>query len=593
MATLPDIDELIARIREEAQRPEYQVPEPAPLEPLRLSQAPAAAATRTASPASAPAAATPDTLEDFLLIPAHADFVEQAYQRLLGRAADAAGAAYYGARLQQGYGRPFVLAALAAAREPAGFRGEVAGLGLAPVVYNLWRVLRRLGLGSVGRWANAGYHGWRQLRLLISPREPAALGALPQERQLLQRQAERLQVLGGEHESLERRLRETRSQLEAQPARCTQAIAQLRAQLEPGLAALQSGLERVDRRAGRLDDGVAGQADALRAQDQRLEQLQRELAVTRAALQAQRNQLDALLRGAGDGARASATASGGSDAPAAAATAAATGTAGTPAPAAEAALAARIDRYYDAFEAHCRGSEAAVRDKQRPYLDLIAAQPAPLRALPVIDVGSGRGEWLALLRDAGLPALGIDSSATLAAHCRNRGLEVIAGDAVAVLAKREACSAAAISALHVVEHLPFELLFRLLEEMHRVLAPGGLLILETPNPENLLVGSHTFYHDFSHRNPVTPTALEFLVGYQGFTGIELRRLHPYREEALIREDSVAARRLNVHLYGAQDFAVVARRPVEGAVPAAPAPAGDGTADGAVPPGPAGAAPAPR
>ncbi|MGT2491386.1 hypothetical protein ACU4GD_14795 [Cupriavidus basilensis] len=40
----------------------------------------------------------------------------------------------------------------------------------------------------------------------------------------------------------------------------------------------------------------------------------------------------------------------------------------------------------------------------------------------------------------------------------------------------------------------------------RALAPGGSILIETLNPENLLVGSHTFYHDFSHRNPVTPTS---------------------------------------------------------------------------------------
>src|SRR5690606_28194167 len=113
---------------------------------------------------------------------------------------------------------------------------------------------------------------------------------------------------------------------------------------------------------------------------------------------------------------------------------------------------------------------------------------------------------------------------------------------------------------HIVEHLPFEVLFPVIEQAWRVLAPGGVLILETPNPENVLVGSHTFYHDFSHRNPVTPTSLQFLVGYHGFAVSDVLRLSPYPSGDRIEDGTALAERVNGHLYGPQDYAVIARKP---------------------------------
>ncbi|WP_172656331.1 hypothetical protein [Halomonas sp. PR-M31] len=95
-----------------------------------------------------------------------------------------------------------------------------------------------------------------------------------------------------------------------------------------------------------------------------------------------------------------------------------------------------------------------------------------------------------------------------------------------------------------------------MDEAQRVLAPGGVLILETPNPENILVGSHTFYHDPTHLNPLTPTAMSFLLTYHGFAEVEVRRFNPYPEEAKVPGNDALTERVNGHLCGPQDFAVV-------------------------------------
>jgi O-antigen chain-terminating methyltransferase len=116
-----------------------------------------------------------------------------------------------------------------------------------------------------------------------------------------------------------------------------------------------------------------------------------------------------------------------------------------------------------------------------------------------------------------------------------------------------------VSAFHVAEHLPFELLFDLVHEAARVLRPGGVLLLETPNPENLLVATHTFYHDYTHRNPLTPSSLGFLLRYAGLHRVDVLRLNPYPPSARVPGTELVTERLNGLLCGPQDFAVVGER----------------------------------
>ncbi|CAO1661703.1 DUF4214 domain-containing protein [Halomonas sp. NYA30] len=216
-----------------------------------------------------------------------------------------------------------------------------------------------------------------------------------------------------------------------------------------------------------------------------------------------------------------------------------------------------FDAYYLAFEDACRGSEAQIRrhlDNYQPQWE--AARQAGTRAL---DVGCGRGEWLALLTEQGFEPHGVDFNIAMIEHCRERGFDVTHADAVSVMRTEPENSHALVSAFHLIEHLPFGVLYSLVDQANRILAPGGVLILETPNPENLLVGSHTFYHDPTHRNPITPTAISFLLTYLGFSDVEVRRFNPYPEEAKVPGDDPLTARVNGHLCGPQDFAVIGRK----------------------------------
>ena len=231
---------------------------------------------------------------------------------------------------------------------------------------------------------------------------------------------------------------------------------------------------------------------------------------------------------------------------------------------AQAALASELDTYYLAFENAHRASARDMRagfQAYQPLLDSLKAKDQPMSAL---DLGCGRGEWLVFLAEQGFDARGIDASQAMVAHCQAQGLKVDECDLLQALRRQADGSLNLITAFHVAEHLDFASLYSLVAQAWRVLKPGGALLLETPNPENPLVGSYTFYHDPTHRNPLTPSALEFLLGYHGFERLDVLRLNPYPESARVPGEDLLTERINGLLCGPQDFAVVGRRPDTGA-----------------------------
>lgn len=225
-------------------------------------------------------------------------------------------------------------------------------------------------------------------------------------------------------------------------------------------------------------------------------------------------------------------------------------------------LASELETYYLAFENAHRGSPAQLAEQYVAYLPLVHSLQALAAEHPTaqaLDLGCGRGEWLVFLQSHGLKAWGVDSNAVMLTEAQARGCRVQAQDLLDALRAQPDQSLLAVSAFHVAEHLPFEVLYTLVGQAHRVLLPGGRLILETPNPENLLVGAHTFYHDHTHRNPLTPTALSFLLRYWGFESVDVLRLHPYPESARVPGHDPLTERVNGHLCGPQDFAVLGAR----------------------------------
>jgi 2-polyprenyl-3-methyl-5-hydroxy-6-metoxy-1,4-benzoquinol methylase len=170
------------------------------------------------------------------------------------------------------------------------------------------------------------------------------------------------------------------------------------------------------------------------------------------------------------------------------------------------------ERLYLGFEDYFRGSEEAIRDRQRAYLPLLGGRGRTL------DVGCGRGEFLELMRDAGIEAAGIDIDPSMVEHCRRKGLErVHVADAVSHLETLVDHSLEVIFAAQVIEHLPYPELLRLLRFSREKLAPGGLLVLETVNP-HCPQALKQFWIDPTHRHPLFPETVVALCRLTGFAG---------------------------------------------------------------------------
>lgn len=215
-----------------------------------------------------------------------------------------------------------------------------------------------------------------------------------------------------------------------------------------------------------------------------------------------------------------------------------------------------LDSFYAAFEASFRGSREDLKNRQRIYLDRVAGVSTKL---PVLDIGCGRGEWIELLGERGVPAYGIDLNRIFVSGARKANLDVRETEALAHLRSLEDASLSGISAFHFIEHLQFSDLISVIDEAKRVLAPGGFLLLETPNPENLMVGASTFWSDPTHRAPLRPGISKFMVEQRGFVDAEIIYLHPDDDQAHFPGSDAVASRLNQLFYGARDYAIWARK----------------------------------
>lgn len=175
-----------------------------------------------------------------------------------------------------------------------------------------------------------------------------------------------------------------------------------------------------------------------------------------------------------------------------------------------------IDDLYVSFEDKFRGNFEEITARQRVYIPYIEEVVKEAGKGEIIDLGCGRGEWLELLKEQGFTARGVDSNRIMTSLCRKRHLKVDQDDALDFLRSLPANSAISVTGMHLIEHIPFKGLVELFDQVLRVLKPGGVLILETPNPRNILVGAGDFYRDPTHTQPIFPDSLGFIAETRGF-----------------------------------------------------------------------------
>ncbi|WP_186308449.1 class I SAM-dependent methyltransferase [Paraburkholderia sp. BCC1885] len=216
----------------------------------------------------------------------------------------------------------------------------------------------------------------------------------------------------------------------------------------------------------------------------------------------------------------------------------------------------RVDDFYRAFEDVFRGPRELIKSRLAVYLPFVEPLLSHFSGATTLDLGCGRGEWLELMREIGFKARGVDLDENMLTACHRAGLNVENRDALEALRALPDECLAIVSAFHVVEHIGFDDLRTLVSEAKRVLLPGGLLVLETPNPENIVVASRKFYLDPSHFKPIPSELLGFVAQYSGFARVRAIGL---QENEAIRSPNEPVNLMQVLDGVSPDYAVVAQK----------------------------------
>jgi SAM-dependent methyltransferase len=235
---------------------------------------------------------------------------------------------------------------------------------------------------------------------------------------------------------------------------------------------------------------------------------------------------------------------------------------------ASAAFAPSLDAYkYVGFEDQFRGSREVIRARLESYLPFFGG------ASDVLDVGCGRGEFLDLLAERGIAGRGVDLNHEMAELCRARGLDVTEADAVGYLSGLPDASLGGIFAAQVVEHLEPGYLLRFLELAFHKLRPGGRIVLETLNPACWVAFFESYIRDITHRWPLHPDTLKYLVTASGFARASIEYRSPVPEQDRLQSVAFSAgvdpafhdlseimngntAKLNARIFTYMDYAIV-------------------------------------
>jgi len=223
---------------------------------------------------------------------------------------------------------------------------------------------------------------------------------------------------------------------------------------------------------------------------------------------------------------------------------------------------------YFIFEDRFRGSRNDTKAKQLKFVKYFEG------CKNVLDIGCGRGEFLELLKDNGISGHGIDIDEDMVRYCRSRDLNVEKLDAVSYLNQLEDKSLDGIFIDQVVEHLDPDYLIKMIDLCYKKMLFGAYIIMETVNPLSLL-SLADFYMDMSHKRPVHPETLKFLMSAAGFRETVAQFYEPAVEDGRLRyidADELAEKErsladiinrntdmLNNMIFGPRDYAAIGKK----------------------------------
>ena len=176
--------------------------------------------------------------------------------------------------------------------------------------------------------------------------------------------------------------------------------------------------------------------------------------------------------------------------------------------------------FYFEFENNFRGSREQIMQVLSSYDGLLDYILNIDNNPSLLDIGSGRGEWMQKCNAKGFNSIGIELDLKMVNVSRNLGLNIQHGDALSFLDTFTEDSFSIVSAFHVIEHMNHENIRELLLKSKKILKPNGLLILETPSIDNILVSTKSFHIDPTHINPIHPDLLAFMIKRIGFNELK-------------------------------------------------------------------------
>lgn len=184
-----------------------------------------------------------------------------------------------------------------------------------------------------------------------------------------------------------------------------------------------------------------------------------------------------------------------------------------------------MNNFYKNFEDEFRGSRDSIKLRLNTYIEFLNILKLDNNHIDALDIACGRGEWLELLKENSINALGCDLDENMLNECKKLNLNVKNSDVLNFLKTFKDDSIDVITAFHFIEHVDFEYLNLIIKESFRILKDSGVLIFETPNPENLRVSTLSFYNDVTHKKPIPPMLLTHLIKHNNFKKSFILRLN--------------------------------------------------------------------
>ena len=220
--------------------------------------------------------------------------------------------------------------------------------------------------------------------------------------------------------------------------------------------------------------------------------------------------------------------------------------------------------FYHCFEEEFRGTRDEIKNRMEAYVLMLKERLPDWSKASFVDVGSGRGEWMDILKWNGAKDyVGVDLNERQNKIAESFGHRTVCGDCIQYLAALPDNSLDLITGFQIIEHLCMSDLMELLQQSYRTLKKGGMILFETQNPQNVIVGSYSFYIDVSHRRPLIPETMKFMASWSGFSQTDLIfvNTNPHLEEIRPKNAEVSLEKafddVLWRFYGPQDYALFA------------------------------------